>query len=244
MRTGTLLLIALLVPLAPSAAQRPPIPRIGRRPTPEPATLPPQAGPVARSLAYKRSRWSAEAYSLVSRFQIPQPNGGVAGFTSVGTGTHADYRYNQHWSATVDLTASLFGSPTHAETAELGTRYSPLSWDQPLRPFLDVRAGYMHMFDPFSFATYGDPYSTNYGVASRYSRGFGGATGGGFEYALTRSFALTTQVSLLRTRMTTYRISAGVTPNADRFWMTTVRYTLGFKINPVRALYLQQSPRQ
>jgi hypothetical protein len=239
-----LLLIALIAPVSASSAQRPPVPRIGRRPTPEPATLPPQAGPVARSLAYRRSRWSAEGYSIVSRFQIPQPNGAIAGFTSVGSGTHADYRYNQHWSATVDVTAAVLGSPAHAETAELGTRYSPLSLEQTLRPYIDVRAGYMHMFDPFSFASFGDPSNGNFGTASRYSRGFGGVTGGGFEYALSRSMALTTQVSVMRTRMTTYRISPGVIPDADKFWMTTVRYTLGFKINPVRALYFQQSPRQ
>lgn len=243
MRTRTLLLIALAMPLMDAAAQRPRIPLIGRRPTPRPAPLPPQAGPVARSLALKRSRWSAEGYALVSQFQIPQPNGGAASFTSAGTGTHADYRYNQHWSATIDVTASLLGSPTHAETVELGTRYSPLSLDQVVRPFLDVRAGYMQLFDPFSFASFA-PVTSNTMVASRYSRGFGGSTGGGFEYALTHSLALTSQVSVLRTRMNSYRISAGAIPNADRFWMTTVRYTLGFRFNPVRTLSLQQSPRQ
>ena len=242
MRTR-LLLIALIALPSVSSAQRP-VPRVGRRPTPEPATLAPHPAPVARALAYTRSHWSIEGYSLVSQFQIPQPSGGVVGYTALGTGTHGEYRYNPHLSASVDLTASLFGSPTHAETAELGTRYSPLGMDEPLRPFLDVRAAYMRMFDPFSFASYGDPLASSPATGSRYSRGFGGVAGGGFEYPLTRSFALTTELSLMRTRMSTYRISPGTIANPDRFWMTTVRYTLGFRFNPVRALYSAQSPRR
>lgn len=244
MRTRVLVLAALVALPSVASAQRLPRPRVGRRPTPEPAALPPQAEPVAKALAYKRSRWSAEGYMLVSRFQVPEPTGGVTAYTSVGSGTHADYRYTDHWSASIDLTASLIGSPTRAETAELGTRYSPLSWDQPLRPFFDVRAGYMHMFDPFSFASFGDPAAPGAGSASRYTRGFGAVTGGGFEYSLTRSLALTSAVSVMRSRMSTYRITPGTIPNGTTFWMTTVRYTLGLKFSPTRSLQLAQSPRR
>ena len=241
MRTRMLLIALVAVPSI-SIAQRPPIPRVGRRPTPEPATLPPQAEPVARALAITRSRWSIEGYSLVSHFQVPTPGGGIAAYTSVGSGTHGDYRYGQHLSATVDLTASILGSPANYETAEVGTRYAPLNWDEPLRPYFDLRAGFMHMFDPFSAPTFAD---LSYGVGgSRYSRGFGGVTGAGFEYALSRSFALTTELSVMRSHMTTYHITTGSIPTGTRFWLTTVRYTLGFKFNPVRALYLKQSPRQ
>lgn len=237
MRNRVLLLIALLLLPSLSSAQRRPL--IGRRPTPEPAQLPPQTGPVSRALSITRSRWSVEGYSLVSRFEVPSVGGGSSAYTSVGTGTHADYRYNPHLSATIDLTASILGSPANFETAEVGTRYAPLGLDAPLRPYFDVRAGYMHMFDPFSAPGYGDPGTLGPIEGSRYSRGFGGVTGAGFEYALTRSLALTTQLSVLRSRMTTYRIMPGVIPNGTEFWMTTLRYTLGFKFNPVRALYLK-----
>ena len=243
MRARALLLVALVVLPSAASAQRLPRPRIGRRPTPEPASLPPQAGPVARSLAVRRSRWSAEGYALVSRFQVPEPGGGVSAYTALGTGTHADYRYTPHWSASIDLTASMLGSPSRVQTAELGTRYSPLSWDQPLRPFVDLRAGYMHMFDPFSFATFGDPTPTGAPGAERYTRGVGGVTGAGFEYSLTRSFALTTALSVMRSRMSTYRITPGTIPNGTSFWMTTVRYTLGLKFNPVRTLQFAQPRR-
>ena len=239
MRNRMLLLTALLLLPSLSIAQRRPI--VGRRPTPEPAPLPPQAGPVARALAVTRSRWSVEGYSLVSHFDVPSPGGGAAAFTSVGTGTHADYRYGPHLSATVDLTASIFGSPANAETAEVGTRYSPLGLEQPLRPYFDLRAGFMHVFDPFS--VFGDPASIGISQGSRYSRGFGGVTGAGFEYALTRSLALTTQLSVMRSRMTTYRITPGIIQGEPKFWMTTLRYTLGFKFNPASVLSLKQSPR-
>lgn len=237
------LLIALIALPSISSAQRPPMPRVGRRPTPEPASLPPQAEPVARALAVTRSHWSVEGYSLVSHFQMPTVGGGITAFTSIGTGTHADYRRGQHLSATIDLTASILGSPANMETAEVGTRYALLGPDEPLRPYVDLRAGFVHMFDPFSVDAFGNSYG---GVAagSRYSRGFGGVGGGGFEYALTRSLALTTELSMMRSRMATYRITPGSIPNGTKFWMTTVRYTLGFKFNPVRTLSLAQSPRK
>ena len=44
--------------------------------------------------------------------------------------------------------------------------------------------------------------------------------------------------------MDTYRITPGTIPDGTNFWMTTVRYTLGLKFNPTRALQLAQSPRQ
>ena len=82
------------------------------------------------------------------------------------------------------------------------------------------------------------------GRGARYSRGFGGVTGTGIEYSLTRSLALTTGVSLMRSRMTSYRIAPGSIPSGTQFWLTTFRYTLGFRFNPVRALQLSQTPRQ
>ena len=241
MRYRVLLLIAVSLLPSLSSAQRRPV--VGRRPTPEPAPLPPQAEPVARALAVTRSRWSVEGYSLVSHFQVPSAGGGISAYTSVGSGTHADYRYTPHLSATVDLTASVLGSPATFETAEVGTRYALLAPGAPLRPYFDVRAGFMHMFDPFYATGYGLPGSLGTD-GSRYSRGFGGVTGAGFEYSLTRSLALTNQLSVMRTRMTTYRIAPGIVPNGTNFWMTTLRYTLGFKFNPVSALSLKQSPRQ
>ena len=98
------------------------------------------------------------------------------------------------------------------------------------------------MYDPFSGLS--DNGGLTLGRAARYSRGFGGIAGTGLEYSLTRSLALTTGVSLMRSRMTSYRIAPGSIPNGTQFWLTTFRYTLGFRFNPVRTLHLSQTPRQ
>src|SRR4029079_10145270 len=111
------------------SAQRIRLPRGGRGATPQPAPLPPEAGPVTRALAYRRSRWSAEAYSLISSLEVPAAAGGVTRYTAPGSAPRADYRYTDHLSATVDMTSSLPFSSTNAQTAEVGTRYSPLAWD-------------------------------------------------------------------------------------------------------------------
>jgi hypothetical protein len=44
--------------------------------------------------------------------------------------------------------------------------------------------------------------------------------------------------------MTSYRIAPGRIPGGTQFWLTTFRYTLGFRFNPVRLLNLSQNPRQ
>jgi hypothetical protein len=241
MRTRALFLVAVLaLPSVASAQIR--IPRAGRRPTPPPAELPPRPGNVARAVAIQRSHWSVDGYAMVSAFQVPSPAGGVTAYTSLGTGTRGSYRVTDHVSATVDMTASMVGSPTITETAELGTRYSPMTWDHSLRPYFDLRAGFIHMYD--QFGSLFDIGGQTLGHGARYSRGFGGVTGTGFEYSLTRSLALTTGVSLMRSRMTSYRIAPGSIPNGTQFWLTTFRYTLGFRFNPVRALNLSQNPRQ
>jgi opacity protein-like surface antigen len=198
-------------------------------------------------LAYKRSRWSAEGYSLITSLQVPAAAGGVTRYTSPGAGTRADYRYTDHFSATVDVTASIPGSAATAQTAEVGSRYSPLPWDRQIRPFLDVRAAYMSMYDLYAMRT---PASIVAGApdqqpieGGRYSRGFGGLGGAGFEYSLTHSFALTTEFSAIRNRMTMYRFTGPATiPNGNSYWMTSFRYTLGLKFNPVRTLRLTQNP--
>jgi len=167
-------------------------------------------------------------------------------FTSAGAGTRADYRYSDSFSATMDLTASFLGSPTVMGTAEVGTRFSPVSWAEQLRPFFDVRAAYMHMFDEFPIP---EPSAALGGLeqqldGGRYSRGFGGVTGAGLEFSLTRTIAFTTELSGMRSRMTMYRMSPAVNiPNGTTYWMTSFRYTFGLKYNPGRTLHLSQNPR-
>jgi hypothetical protein len=245
MRTPTLAVIALVSLSSISSGQAVRLPRAGGRTIPQPTSLPPQIPIVAQALAYKRSRWSGEAYSVLSSVQVPTGTGGTTSYVGVGAGTRADYRYSDRWSATLDLTATPIGGAATTQTAEVGTRFSPLSWNQTIRPFFDVRAAYMHMYDTYALPTGTDPQlggpNQQFSEVGRYSRGLGGISGVGLEYSLTNTLAVTTEFSAMRNRMTTYRLltSADI-GNRTNYWMTSYRYTFGFKYNPVRALHLVQ----
>lgn len=249
MRNRAVLLAALLIaPTVASAQIR--IPRGTRRsPPPTAAPLPPEAPVVAKALAYKRSRWSAEAYTAVSTFQVPEA-GGMTTYTSFGSGTHADYRYSEHFSATVDLTASALGSPAISESAEVGTRFRPGSLERRLRTYVDARAQFVHLYDTPSLASStgaivgGVGQNSQFVAGQRYSRGFGGVAGAGFEFSFTNTLALTSELLAIRDRMSMYRLNNSPTsvPLASHYWMTSYRYTIGFKYNPVSALHLAQNP--
>lgn len=221
-------------------------PRTGQTPpptSPRPGVPAPQPTPVARALQYQRSRWSGEGYSLIASSALPTSVGGSAQYTTVGTGTRGLYRYSDKWSATVDMTAAFLGSPAFIETAELGTRYTSASFESELRPFVDVRAAYLRMNDQYLAPT-GGSLDGLAATIDRHTRGFGAVTGVGFEVGVSRSVALTNEVSVLRSRMTTSRLGgefAGL-PTVNRFWMTSFRYAIGFKFNPVRTLHLDQNP--
>jgi hypothetical protein len=246
MKTRNLIALGLFaLPAALTAQQRGILPRGGKDVlpplTPGPQSLPPQVPVVARALALYQSRWSVEGYSIMSAIQVPATGGGTSSSSSYGLGTHAGYRYTDHLFATVDLTASPIGGSASTQTVELGTRYAPLSLDRKLRPFVDLRAAYLRMNDNFaaldgssSPGSSAQQFEQN---GSRYSRGIGGVGGAGFEYSLTNSFSLTNEVSLLRDRMTTYKVSGlpGVAADGS-YWMTSFRYAIGLKYSAVRTL--------
>jgi len=247
MRNRALVLTALLIaPAALSAQIR--LPRGTRSAPPTAAPLPPEAPIVAKALAYKRSRWSAEAYTLVTTFQVPE-GAGSASYTSFGSGTRADYRLSDHFAATVDMTASALGSPSISETAELGTRFRPGSLEQRLRTYVDARAQFVHLYDTPNFAAPtgaiigGVGGTTQFVAGQRYSRGFGGIAGAGFEFSFTNSLALTSEILAMRDRMSMYRLENPTTvPLASHYWMTSFRYTIGFRYNRTSALHLAQNP--
>lgn len=220
--------------------------RPGRTPE-QPTTLPPEIPPVARSLSIQRSRWTAEAYTMFSAVQVPTGNG-VSSYTTFGAGTRADYRFTDRWSATMDLTASALGSPAVTETAEAGTRFSPMTWSEDyrgIRPYFDVRAAYMHSYDTFA-----SPAAVVSGQAGgqnletgRYSRGFGGVFGTGADLPITSRWAISTEISGLRNRMSTYRLTnVSSLPINNSYWMTTFRFAVGIKYNAIRSLSLSQNP--
>src|SRR5215831_1346649 len=250
MRIRSLVMIGFLALPAASGAQgiRPPRPQ--RSPT-QPAEKPPEIPVVARALAVQRSHWTTEAYTLMSSVRIPATAAaGVSTYSTLGAGTRADYRVSERWSATMDMTASTFGGPIN-ETAEVGTRFSPLLWEpdtRSLRPFFDVRAAYMHMYDSFATplaavvggGTPGDQFSST----GRYARGFGAVAGAGMEFGVTQTIAVTTEFSALRNNMMTYRLTGTSSlPAGDHYMMTSYRMAIGIKYNPVSALNLKQNPR-
>ena len=239
----------LALPSESSAQRRPPLPRTGRTPGAQPAPLPPEMPAVSRALAYRRSRWSVEGYPFVSQIQVPTSNGDAT-YTTLGSGSRGDYRLSDHFSLTLDITSSLPLTTTMTGSAELGTRFRPMPWGERVRPFADLRVGYAYLSDvyatpsdAFSFIPGSSPVA--FTEAGRRSRGFGGLAGAGVEYSLTPSIAVTTGVTAMRSRMTSYRLS-GFTPQANqsRYWMTSTRYTIGLKFNPVTLLHLDQNPRQ
>jgi hypothetical protein len=208
----------------------------------EPASLPPAAPEVGRELAYKRSRWALEAYSLFSAVQVPSA-GGSTYSAVIGAGTHGDYRLTDLIAASADVTfANLSNTNMTYETAELGTRFTVPIPDERTRPFIDARAVYMNLNDMYLGDVATGRSSTT--PSTRYSRGFGGLAGVGIEHSMFGSYLLTTEIAALRNRMTTYR-STGVMPaNGTNMWATTFRLTVGVRYNQQRSLQLAQNPRQ
>lgn len=246
MRIRALAVLSLLsLPLELSAQVGRP-PRTGRGAAPQPIPLPPEIAPVSRALAYRRSRWSVDGYSMITVVQAPTGNGSES-YGSFGSGTHAGYRIDDRFSATLDATATFLGGSATAQTAEVGTRFHPLASNLNLRPFVDLRGGYTHMHDtydlPLGNTTVGGPGLLSY-TESRYSRGVGGIVGAGFEYTLTASLALSTELLAMRNHMRTYRLTnSSSMPNDGSYWMTSFRYTIGLRYNATRALSLIQNPR-
>jgi hypothetical protein len=248
MRSRALVVLALLsLPVELTAQGGVRLPRGGRGT--QPTTLPPEIPIVSRAMAVKRSRWSAEGYSLFSAMQVPSGGNGPTTYTAAGAGTRADYRFAEHFSATVDLTASFFGGFANTQTGEVGTRFVPSPHAAIIRPYFDLRAVYTHAND-----TYALPGNADIPVGGpnqqltetgRYSGGLGALAGAGFEYTLTNSFALTTELSAMRTHMNSYRLTGNSNlQGRTNYMMTAYRFTFGLKYNPVRALNLVQNARQ
>lgn len=237
MRIRALIAVAILLLPAELSAQRLPIPRRGpTRPTP----LPPQPPTIVRDLAYTRLPYSVETYPLVSHFVSPGfmgPNG-PSSWTSGGMGTHIDFKVTPHVSVTFDVTSSVFGGPMPTGTAEFGTRIRPKYSERRLYPFADWRVGYVYAYHRF-FQAYYDPFmapmNEGIGYVGRHSQGIGAIAGGGFDYAITRRFFLTAGAAVTRSHMWADGFQSS-TPERTTFGLTSYRFMLGVRFNPVRLL--------
>jgi hypothetical protein len=231
-----IVVVALLLPSVARAQRRAPG-IIGRPGLPMPEGKQPEA--IARSQAYVRSRYSVEAYPLISRVESPGLVDGspTSSWTSFGSGTRLDWRQTDYLSWTLDLTASYLGGRATTETAEVGTRIRPENWNNRVRPFADLRVGFEHVSQSLSDQDLGFGAVSIRSGAVRYGRGFGAVVGAGVEYYLTNTLGLTTGVSAMRSNMTAYNFSGVSVPTTESSYrMTTYRMAVGLKYNWVRYL--------
>jgi hypothetical protein len=192
---------------------------------------------IARAQQLIRSRYSVEAYPLISRVEASGLGTGspAARWTSFGSGTRLDWRHTDYLSWTLDLTASYLGGPAVTETAEIGTRIRPSSFNDRVRPFADLRVGFEHVSQNLTGGDLGFTPVFTQSSAVRYGRGFGAAAGAGVEYFLTNTLGLTTTVSAMRASMTAYDYSGMSAPtDGGNYRMTTYRLAVGLKYNHVR----------
>jgi hypothetical protein len=250
MRTHALIVVSLASALAlpcvfpaGASAQIIRLPHRGGRTQPTDRHLPPKIKPVAQATAYRRSRWSVESYPLISSVQVPGPLGSGTSYTVSGAGVMGEYRALERVSGTFDVTSSIPGTSMSMQTIEVGGRMHMVPSDRQLRPFVDVRAAYVHMNDLFAETVFagGPSPSQQFIQGMRYSEGYGGIAGAGLEYSLTARISVTTELSALRGRMTTYRLDAPTSfPTGDgAYWMTAFRYTIGLRFTPMHLVHLQ-----
>ena len=181
---------------------------------------------------------------MFSAIQVPSGAGGTTSYTSVGAGSRADYRFAQHFSATLDMTVSFLGSFANSQTGEVGTRFVPNPWSQTFRPYFYIRALYTHVNDRYDLPNVDDRVpgtlpNQEFSQRGRYTGGLGAVGGMGFEYSVTNSLAFTNELTAMRTHMTSRVLNSGPNPTT-RYWMTSYRYTHGFKYTPTPALHLVQ----
>jgi hypothetical protein len=232
MRVRTVVAIVSLLPAALSAQR---LPRTGRGPT-TPAPLPPQAPEIAQVLAYRRSHLTVGTYPMVSFIQSP----GFAGtptssWTAAGQGTRLDYEFTRFFSATLDITSSFLGGPASLQTGEVGARFHRERTESRFYPYLDLRAGLITSYMKSGNAVLADITGFGTGLPDRMSHGFGAIAGLGTDFALTRSWSLTTEASVVRNSMTSRILRAGES-SQHNFGMTWYRYSLGFSYTAVRAM--------
>lgn len=232
MRVRTVVAIVSLLPAA-LGAQR--LPRTGRRPT-TPAPLPPQAPEIAKVLAYKRARLTIESYPFVSYIQSPAfPGAQTSSWSTLGQGTRLDYEFTRFFSATLDLTSTYAGGPAYLQTGELGARFHRERTESRFYPYLDLRGGLITSYMKSGNAVLADVTGFGTGLPDRMSHGFGAVAGIGTDFALNRSWSLTTEASVVRNNMTSRLLRAGESFQQN-YGMTWYRYSLGFSYTAVRTI--------
>ena len=227
----------VLLPSISEAQQRPRI-RLGGQPPRTAGALPdgPQARPVSQALRYRRLNVSVEGYTQVSRIDVPS-FAGLPGesFTTGGTGTRFEYRFNRMVASTLDLTQSFIGGPVFNQTAELGFRLGPSRASADIVPFVDARAGYFFSQPRQQLGDFGNTPQINFASVMDYSHGPAVIGGGGVEFAATRRFSVVTAATYARAHMTARRLPR-TSGAEDRYTMSAMRYIISLRFNGVKAI--------
>lgn len=185
--------------------------------------------------------YSAESYTFISYVQSPTAGANaLTNWGTMGAGTRLDYRLNQYFSVTADMTNSLFGGPAVTGTVELGTRFRPTgsALDSRMHPYMDARLGYVYSYESYMYSA--DPTAVNPVTIprSRIGNGVGAMGGVGSDYVLTQTLAITTGLWATRTQLHAAAVSSFQPRPAtyETYWMNTYRMAFGLKWNPVRAV--------
>jgi hypothetical protein len=241
MRIRSLLLVALMVP-AVADAQRRGAARIGGRAAP-PAALPPQPAAVAKEMSYVRLPISAESYTFISYMQAPTaPSNATSAWGTMGAATRLDYKFNRAFSATADITQTLFGGPTSSGSFELGTRFRPLATDadSKFRPYADARVGYLYTYQSYIFSPDPTAVTPAYFRSTSFGTGYGAVAGMGAELQVSRTLSVTTGLWGTRHRLRSANVAGnGFQPSSSNYrhyFITSTRLALGLNWNPVRAV--------
>jgi len=217
-------------------------PRIGSRPRPAP--LPPQPAALKRELRYVQLPLAFESYPFTSfvTSSVGLGPGSSTSWSSLGFGSRVSLRLTPLFMATFDVTSSVLGGPIASGSAELGLRAQRGGWDQRVRPFADIRYGYVRTANS-SFGTYDDPFlGGSFVNGFQYSDGWGGVAGGGLSIGLGTRWFMTTGVHATRADMRSYQVTGSTPPGDGRYRLDAVRVLVGFTYNPVRAIASLSQP--
>ena len=235
MRIRSVVAVTLLLLPSTLSAQLIPMPGRLHHPAAQ-QPMPPEPAPIARQLQYTRLKFSVETYPLLSLVQSAGFAGGSAStWATLGAGTRIEYRVSRIASATFDVTSSVLGGPVNLSSAELGTRIGRARTERRLEPFADLRVGFTSAYSRDVGSYMNDPlgYPIPHGTyGSRYSTGWGAVAGAGLEYGVTNTLSLTTELLATHSGMSAHDV---LNPSAPQdYGLTSVRYVLGLRYNPVR----------
>jgi len=174
---------------------------------------------IARDTMYVSRRYSAEVYPIISTIGAPGMR-----WSAMSAGAKTSLEVGETVSLTLDLTSTATSALVTVQTVESGVRLQRHSMERRVRPFLDLRAGYLRLEDNSR------PFGPG-GFVGGYSFGtLGLVAGAGVERGISRTFSLTGMATYGRGFVTS--TSNAAIPEGSA--CTSLRFALGLRYNPGR----------